>query len=268
MILPRLVLLLLTLASHRDASAPRLTYLANEGVVLEGNGGRIFLDAFFGDGLPDYPVVPAALRDSMERALQGFAGPAAALTTHPHRDHFDPGALARYLGSNAEALAVGPAGIAARLDSVSPGLRARTRELRPTGGKPATLEIGWARIQALAIPHGHTIRPVEHVAYLLALDGTTVLHLGDTSSDPKTWPGLGFPPEGVDLALIPFWYALDDKRFAFLLQVTRARTVVLLHLPRAPDQSWDSTARELRERYPQVEIPTRFGSLVRLRGSE
>jgi L-ascorbate metabolism protein UlaG (beta-lactamase superfamily) len=268
MILPRMMLpLLASLALQPDQSRPSLTYLANEGVVLEGKGGRIFLDAFFGDGLPDYPVVPTALRDSMERGLQGFAGPAAALTTHPHRDHFDPAALARYLGRNAEAIAVGPAGVAARLDSVSPGLRARTREMAPTGAKPATLDIGWARIQALPIPHGHTMRPVEHVAYLVALEGTTALHLGDTNSDPETWPGLGLPSTGVDLALVPFWYALDDERFASLVRVSRARTVVLLHLPRTPDGSWDATARELRRRYPQVEIPTQFGSKVSLRGS-
>jgi L-ascorbate metabolism protein UlaG (beta-lactamase superfamily) len=268
MILPRMVLLLLAaLALQPDQSRPTLTYLANEGVVLEGEGGRIFLDAFFGDGLPDYPVVPAALRDSMERGLEGFAGPAAALTTHPHRDHFDPAALARYLGRNAEAVAVGPAGIAARLDSVSPGLRARIRELAPTSAKPATLDIGWALIQALPIPHGHTMRPVEHVAYLVALDGITALHLGDTSSDPETWPGLGLPRTGVDLALVPFWYALDDARFASLLRVTRARTVVLLHLPRRPDPGWEAAARDVRRRYPQVEIPTRFGMRVRLRES-
>ena len=268
MILPRMLLLGLTsLVLQPNPSRPSVTYLANEGVVLEGKGGRIFLDAFFGDGLPDYPVVPAAVRDSMERGLEGFAGPAAALTTHPHRDHFDPAALARYLGSNAEALAVGPLGIAARLDSVSRGLQARTREMAPTGAKPATLDIGWARIQALPIPHGHTMRPVEHVAYLVALDGTTALHLGDTNSDPETWPELGLPPTGVDLALVPFWYALNDERFASLVRVTRARTVVLLHLPRTPDPSWDAASRELRRRYPQVEIPIRSGSKVSLRGS-
>jgi L-ascorbate metabolism protein UlaG (beta-lactamase superfamily) len=268
MTLTRLVLMLVvSVASQPDGSAPALTYLANEGVVLEGKGGRIFLDAFFGDGLPDYPVVPSGLRDSMERGLEGFAGPAAALTTHPHRDHFDPTALARYLGSNTEAIAVGPAGIAARLDSVSPGLRSRTRELAPHGANPATLDIGWARIQALPIPHGHTMRPVEHVAYLVTVDGITALHLGDTSSDPATWAGLGLPPTGVDLALVPFWYALDYERFASLVRVTRARTVVLLHLPRTPDPSWDATAREVRRRYPQVEIPTRFGSKVSRRRS-
>ena len=135
----------------------------------------------------------------------------------------------------------------------------------PSGAKPATLDLGWVRIHALAIPHGHTVRPVQHVAYLLALDGTTVLHLGDTSSDPETWPALGLPARGVDVALVPFWYALDGERFRSLLQVTHASTVVLLHLPRTPDQSWDESARELRERYPQVEIPMRPGMGVMLR---
>jgi hypothetical protein len=45
------VLLLAWLAPQPDPRAPTATYLANEGVMLEGNGGRIFLDAFFGDAL-------------------------------------------------------------------------------------------------------------------------------------------------------------------------------------------------------------------------
>ncbi|HYF39860.1 MAG TPA: hypothetical protein VD930_09240, partial [Gemmatimonadales bacterium] len=119
--------------------------------------------------------------------------------------------------------------------------------------------------QALAIPHGHTVRPVEHVVYLITLDGTTALHLGDTNSDPETWPELGLSAGGVDLALVPFWYALDEKRFDSVVRITRARTIVLLHLPRMPDRSWNADARDLRRRYPQVEIPTRFGSKVSLR---
>jgi L-ascorbate metabolism protein UlaG (beta-lactamase superfamily) len=135
-------------------------------------------------------------------------------------------------------------------------LRRYAPELRPLPKRSVAIRrIAYARVE----------RPVEHVAYLIALDGTTALHVGDTNSDPKTWPELGLAAGGVDLALVPFWYALDEERFVSLLEVTRARTVVLLHLPRTPDRSWDSAARELRERYPQVEIPTRFGTTVSLR---
>lgn len=248
------------------ARPPMVRYLANEGVLIEGRGGRVFIDAFFGDGLPDYAVVPAALRDSLERGLGGFDGPAVVLTTHGHRDHFDAPALARYLASNAEAVAVGPPETGARLDSVVAAGRERIRAVSPSADRPAAVDLGWVRLLALAIPHGPTSRPVQHAAYLLTLDGTTLLHLGDTGSDPDTWPALGLPSGGVDVALVPYWYALDETRFAALLAVTRARTVVLLHTPRADgDNRWAAIARDLRKRYRQVEIPASPGAAVGLR---
>jgi L-ascorbate metabolism protein UlaG (beta-lactamase superfamily) len=257
------------------AGSPRIRYLANEGVLLEGAGGRVFIDAFFGDGLPDYPVVPAALRDSLERGLGGFAGPAAVLTTHAHRDHFDPTALARYLSSNAEAIAVGPGETKARLDSVPGTPRERTRAVGPTPASPAEVDLGWVRLRALAIPHGHTYRPVQHVAWLITLDGTTVLHLGDTNSDPSTWRAAGLPADGVDVALVPFWYALDEKKLEAVLATTRAHRVVLVHLALDPAGTgypedrggWEAFARDLRKRFPAVELATRPGDELAGRAS-
>src|SRR6476659_4355570 len=89
------------LAPTPDPPAPvRLTYLANEGVVLSSPHGRVFIDAFFGDGLPDYAVVPPPSRDSLERAAGPYGGPVLLLSTHAHRDHYDSAAVARYLASN------------------------------------------------------------------------------------------------------------------------------------------------------------------------
>jgi L-ascorbate metabolism protein UlaG (beta-lactamase superfamily) len=180
------------------------------------------------------------------------------LTTHAHRDHFDPAALARYLGRNSEALAVAPSDADGRLDSVAPAARDRTRGVAPTGAQPTTVDLGWVKVQALAIPHGPTPRQVQHVAFLVTLDGTAVLHLGDTQSDPATWPGLGLPARGVDIALVPYWYALHEEPFRALLQVTRARRIVLLHLP-VESAAARPLRNDLRDRYPQVEIPAAAG---------
>ena len=230
-----------------------MTYLANEGVMLEGSAGRVFIDAFFRDGLPEYAVVPQGSRDSLERALEGYGGPAAVLTTHGHRDHYDSAAVARYLASNAGAVAVGPPELGQR-------------------GDVAPVDLGWVRILPLAIAHGPTRRPVGHTAYLVTLDGTTVLHLGDTQSDPATWTGLGLPARGVDVALVPYWYALSDSLFPRLLEVVQARTVVLLHVPVGHEESeylksrggWAALSRGLRGRYPRVRIPVEPGEVVDL----
>lgn len=226
---------------------PEVTYLANEGVMLRGAGGVVLIDALFGEGLPEYPTVPPPLRDSLEGA-RGFDGPALVLTTHAHRDHYDSAAVARHLRSNPSARASGPP---------------------EPGTAPPPLDLGWVRVQALPFPHGRTVRPVGHAAYLVTLDGTTMLHIGDTFSEPGTWRGLGLPPTGVDLALVPFWYALEEKTLRELLEVTRARTVVLLHAPLGPEGDrlasrggWEGWSRALRARFPEVRTPSRPGEVV------
>jgi L-ascorbate metabolism protein UlaG (beta-lactamase superfamily) len=233
---------------RRPVPQVRVTYLANEGVMLASPRGRVLIDALFGDGLPEYAVVPHPSRDSLERAIWMYGGPALVLSTHAHRDHYDSAAVARYLASNPAATAIGPPGTA------------------PHGDVRAT-DLGWVRVRPVPVPHGPTRRPVGHTGYLVTLHGTTAVHLGDTSGDPKAWPDLGLPEEGVDIALVPYWYALDDAQFRSLLEVVRARTVVLLHISLGAAKGgdrWPARLRELRARYPQLRAPGRPGEPVEL----
>ena len=229
-------------------AAVRLTYLANEGVMLSSARGRVLIDALFGDGLPDYAVVPQPLRDSLERAAGDYGGPALVLSTHAHRDHHDSAAVARYVASNRDAVVLGPPG------------------LPPHDAIPAA-DLDWVKVRSIRVPHGPTQRPVGHTWYLIDLGGTTALHLGDSSGDPKSWPDLGLPAGGVDIALVPYWYALDDTRFQRLLDVLHARTVVLLHVSLGAargEGGWPARLRALQSRYPRVRAPARAGEVVEL----
>ncbi len=231
------------LRSALQPRTPRVRYLANEGVLLEGSGGRVLIDALFGDGLPEYSTVPLASRDSLERAVGPYGGPAVVLFTHAHRDHFDSAAVERYRRSNPAAVVIGP----------------------PVQGAAAAqpADLGWVRVRPLAIPHGPTRRPVGHAAWLVTLDGTTALHLGDTQSDPATWRAAGVPPAGVDLALVPYWYALEEGRLEAAMAVLKARRVVLFHTSLdAADRGWTETSRRLRERFAQVRTPVMPGESV------
>ena len=236
------------IAQTPDEPAARLSYLANEGVMLSSPRGRVLIDALFGDGLSDYAVVPHPMRDSLERAAGDYGGPALVLSTHAHRDHYDSAAVARYLASNPDAVIVGP-----------PGL--------PPHDAIRAADLGWVKVRPIPIPHGPTQRPVGHTWYLVELGGTTALHLGDTSGDPKSWPELGLPVGGVDIALVPYWYALEDARFQRLLDAVHARTVVLLHVSLGAardDGGWPARLRELQARYPQVRAPGQPGEVVEL----
>jgi len=248
-----LVVLALTLAKPvfaQSASEPpaRLTYLANEGVMLSSDRGRVLIDALFGNGLPDYTVVPRPTRDSLERAVGEYGGPALVLSTHAHRDHYDSAAVTRYLASNPDAVVIGPPGPPPR-DTVP------------------SADLGWVRVRPISVPHGPTHRPVRHTWYLVELGGTTALHLGDTSADPRSWSDLGLPAGGVDIALVPYWYALEDAAFQRLLEVIQARTIVVLHVSLGAargDGDWPARLRDLQARYPRVRAPRQAGQAVDL----
>jgi L-ascorbate metabolism protein UlaG (beta-lactamase superfamily) len=239
------------LTASVDTPSVRVTYLANEGVMLTSARGRVLLDALFGDGLPEYPVVPRPSRDSLERGAAGYGGPALLLFTHAHRDHYDSTAVARYLASNPGAVAIGPPGSA-------------------PNGEVRAADFGWVRVRPVPVPHGPTVRPVGHTGWHVTLDGLTAVHLGDASGDPNSWPDLGLPDSGVDVALVPYWFALDEDRFRTLLEVVRARTVVLLHVSLDAAErgggngGWPARLKELQARYPQVRAASGPGEIVEL----
>ena len=178
-----------------------------------------------------------------------YGGPAVVLFTHAHRDHFDSAAVERYRRSNPAAVVIGPPA-----QGAVPGQAA---------------DLGWVKVRPLPIPHGPTRRAVGHAAWLVTLDGTTALHLGDTQSEPATWRAAGVPEAGVDLALVPYWYALEEGRLEAAMALLKAGRVVLFHTSLdAADRGWTETSRRLRERFPQVRTPVKPERVSGLSGAQ
>ena len=92
-----IVLAFAGLADCVSAQSPTITYLANEGFLIESDGTRVLVDALFGEGLEHYAAVPAPERAALE-ALPGvgrktanvilntaFGEPTIAVDTHIFR---------------------------------------------------------------------------------------------------------------------------------------------------------------------------------------
>lgn len=71
------------------------------------------------------------------------------------------------------------------------------------------------------------------------------------------------PEAGVDIALVPYWYALEEGRLEEAMTVLRAKTVVLFHAALEEAESgWAEVSRGLRERYPAVRAPVVPGEVL------
>ena len=236
-----LIVLTLLLGTHlavlADGGGVEITYLGNEGFLIAASETRVLVDALYGDGLRGYPVVPAAERRRAEEATGPFAGVDLVLASHHHGDHFDPAAVGRHLAHNPEARFVSTEQAVESLRRGFAGwadVAGRVAGFWPAEGERAAFEHAGVRLTVLNLHHGRGRKPpVQNLGLLIDVGGLRLLHLGDTEVDADDVRPYKLREEGIDVALVPYWFFLDDS-FRPVLDEIGARHAVAMHLP-SPD---------------------------------
>ena len=183
----------------------RITYLANEGFLLEAGEAAVLVDALFGDGLAEYPSVPRGARADLEGARGRFAGVDLILVSHAHADHFDAAAAARHLRANpGAALLSTPEVVAAVRDEL--GAAAAGREIvsvYPESGVSELHRAGGVEVRVLNLSHGPL--PIQNLGLVVRLGGLEVLHVGDTSAAAAELQPYAAELAAADVWLLPDW---------------------------------------------------------------
>ena len=237
--------MVLGLAASSAPPEVRVTYLANEGVLIEGPCA-VLLDALQRDSLGSYARHTPDVQEKLEAARPPFDKVGLALATHYHLDHWDPGAIARFLGSNPRAVFASTPEATAMMPYT---VRERVKALGPA---PETLrfEAGGARVEAIPLEHGRT----PHFAYRIDCGGRILVHLGDASASEANFARLA-QAGPADIALVPFWWLTDKGGLAFLKDRWQPKHVVAFHLG-ANDEG---AVPQIRRDMPQAWICTRQG---------
>ena len=227
------------------AAAPpvKVTYLANEGVLVDGPC-RVLVDALQRDSLGAYARHPPDVQEALETARPPFDRVGLALATHYHLDHWDPGAIARFLRANPGAVFASTPEATAMMPRDVAG---RARALAPAG---ARLEGGGAMVGAFALEH----RTTPHLGYRIDCGGRVLVHLGDASSNEPNFARV-LAAGAADVAMIPFWWLTDPAGRAFVLERWKPKHVIAFHV--GGDDA--GAAAEIARRSPQVWVCTRQG---------
>lgn len=225
----------------------RVTYLANEGVLIEGPCA-VLVDALQRDSLGSYARHPADVQEKLESARPPFDKVRLALATHYHLDHWDPGAIARFLGSNPPAVFASTAEAVAMMPY---SVRERVRPLRPANGAAAArVEASGARVDAIPLEHGAT----PHLAYRIECGGRVLAHLGDATASEANFALLA-KSGPAEIALVPFWWLLDEGGVAFLRDRWKPKHVVAFHIGADDAKS----VPRVRAAFPEAWVCTRQG---------
>ncbi len=240
-------------------AAAAVRYIANAGVLLEIDGRRFLIDAPIRDGIAPYAVSTPDDRRRLEAALPPYDAVDAILITHWHEDHFSPDAAAAHLAQNPRALFISSPEVVARLRAAAPDLPdGRVRAVLPAPGESAAVAVGGVTVRVLRIRHNPTRRlPAQHVGFLIG-DRGAVLHVGDADPAADNFAVLRpFPP--VDLALLPFWYVVDEATRRVVADTMAPRRIFALHLP--PGDA-DRVAAALRGAGVSATLPPAAGTPV------
>lgn len=208
----------------------RVTFVANEGFLLEAGGRKVLVDALFGD-YPLYIDLDPEVRGQVVEARGAFADVDLVLASHYHADHFDAAAVVRHLLANPKATFVSTPQAVAKVKE-QPGyekIRERVRGVYPQEGKRAHLtKLG---LEILNLHHGRDRRPlVENLGLLIHLGGFKVLQVGDTEVTPEELAATGLGEDGIDLALVPSWLLVYDPWKGMVESIIQPRHLAAIHL--------------------------------------
>ncbi len=177
--------------------------------MVRSGSQAVLFDALFGEGLPNYDRVPAATIHDIEAGRSPFANIIAVFISHVHPDHFDVSSTVRFLKSHPTTVVIAPNQVSEQIRNALVNNRqafAQVSTVSLERGRITTRNEGGVQVGSFPLSHGH----VENAAYLIVLNGKTVLHIGDADLPMKGLAQLGLSHRQIDLAFVPFWQLTED----------------------------------------------------------
>ena len=205
----------------------------------------MLVDALLRDSLGSYARHAPDVQQKLEAAQPPFDKVELALATHYHLDHWDPGAISRFLTSNPKALFASTPEATAMMPYT---VRERVKSFTPDGAM--SLGAGGARVEAIPLEHGQT----PHLAYRIRCGGRVLVHLGDATPSEANFTRLAATGP-ADIAMVPYWWLTSVGGRAFLNEEWKPKHVVAFHI----GASDEGAVPTVRHNAPAAWICTRQG---------
>ena len=167
----------------------QITYIANEGFLVQSPHHKILIDALFSGGYGLFSIPPKEVIKRIIDANPPFDSVDACFLTHYHKDHCDPALIQEYLKKYPRMILVTTKPSLVFIDGEQFGfvqLENQFCEMTPELNQSSSHMLGDMRIKALGIKHlsfyQHGVDLEEYmfnVGYYLDMDGMTIFHSGD-----------------------------------------------------------------------------------------
>jgi len=188
---------IVSLEGQQDKSMAMVTYIANEGFLIQTSNGKMLVDALFGGIKGRWCEQPDdSLLNLIINGQPSFDNIDVVLVSHYHVDHFNEKMVTEFMVKNPKTILFCPDQVNQLLkkNSSYPQFSERVRTIHYTQHKDTSFVTGDIQIRAMTMNHGAYLekdtitgelkdlhKDVENIAYLIKTNGCTFFHGGDAS---------------------------------------------------------------------------------------
>lgn len=259
----RLILITLCLAASPSIAQKSITYIANEGILIQNEEQKILIDALFDDFYQDYLVPSQKTILDMNAKNSPYESIDLFLSTHAHRDHFYFQMVGDFLSQHSETYFISSAQAIDSLRKHQDFSKISNHVLGYAKSK------GWKEFErngitadAVFVRHGGRQNyGVHNFIYLVDIGGQNILHIGDSEMDENHFANLGLPEKSVDVALVPYWFMAYPPGQQIIEKYIKPDKLIGIHYPRVGDPK---SLQMIREKFPNAVIFMKSGEKVDL----
>lgn len=216
-----------------------VTYIANEGFLIQAVGKKVLVDALFDDGFGTFLAPSRELLMQMNRGNGLFADVDLLLVTHRHGDHFNPKLVVEFLRHHAHCRLVAHTQVVdlLRKEEGFAQIAGQIYEVKLELGAFERISLNGISLDALCLRHmseDPDNEPMRNMAFVVELGGVRFLHLGDariyqSEAHLNHYP---FEQKPIDILFLN----REDRSEAtqkFIAEKIKPSRIVAMHIPPA-----------------------------------
>ena len=229
----------------------KVTYVANEGVMIEAGGRKILIDSLHRFYRETYAYPTDPVKNDLEPAKGIFAKADLVLVSHIHGDHFSAESVGLHLLNNPSAsLASSPQVIDAVKKDFGEARKFPSRlKAIPYEWKKTNSYNGKIRIDFLGLRHVNPqFADIQNFGHVIETGGLKFLHIGDADMADENFEAFGLEKAGIDVAFIPYWFLLSKEGRELVDRQFNPKQIVAVHIPPAESESLKKQLEELDPR--------------------
>jgi L-ascorbate metabolism protein UlaG (beta-lactamase superfamily) len=256
-----LVLFLLPILSHSQGTC-KITYISNEGFLVEVQGKKVLIDGLFDQIDGDWCDSPTEqMVELMERAAAPFDQVNLIAITHNHRDHFDEHVVVNHLLQNPRARVICPLQVREVLEQNPEFVKIKDQivSLTPMKLYDSTIVVSEISVRVMRLEHSYYMeedgtgkminrhRDVENLGYLFDIGGMKVFHCGDTNpQNREEYSAFALQNDSIDVAFLERMFAASGMEGMDIVnQFIQPEHIVFMHIGPANRETFLDHFREV-----------------------